>query len=62
MWRLKNCPKCHGDTFIEWDVETGEFCEVCLQCSYRRYPWSRAARMTVRRRRRPSNRNLSLVH
>lgn len=37
MWRLKGCPKCGGDAFVEWDYGSGEWCETCLQCSCRRY-------------------------
>jgi hypothetical protein len=33
-WRLKACPKCHGDTFI--DRDTDGWYEQCLQCSHRR--------------------------
>ena len=31
-WRLKKCPRCGGDTFIEKD-EHGWY-EECLQCGY----------------------------
>jgi hypothetical protein len=34
MWRLKGCPKCHGDVFLEKDI-TGWY-ERCLQCGYNR--------------------------
>ena len=33
-WRLKACPRCQGDVFMDKDVD-GWF-EQCLQCSYRR--------------------------
>ncbi len=33
MWKLKSCPRCRGDIFIEKDLN-GWF-EQCLQCSYR---------------------------
>ena len=36
MWRLKSCPKCKGDVFIDRDYE-GEWYEQCLQCSSHRY-------------------------
>ena len=32
MWRFKGCPKCHGDIFIEKDLEG--WYEKCLQCGY----------------------------
>lgn len=34
MWRLKGCPKCHGDLFLERDLE-GMY-EECIQCGYMR--------------------------
>ncbi len=33
-WRLKACPRCSGDVFIDRDMD-GWF-EQCLQCSFRR--------------------------
>lgn len=33
-WKLKNCPRCGGDLFIDRDID-GWF-EQCLQCSQRR--------------------------
>ena len=33
-WRLKACPRCEGDMYIENDV--GGWFEQCLACSYRR--------------------------
>lgn len=38
MWRLKDCPRCHGDMYTEYNTMTRELSEVCLQCAYRRYP------------------------
>lgn len=35
MWRLKGCPKCGGDLFIDKDVENNWYAQ-CLQCSYHR--------------------------
>ena len=35
MWKLKSCPKCKGDLFIDWDIDG--WYEECLQCSYLRY-------------------------
>ena len=32
-WRLRNCPRCGGDMFIDKDLY-GWF-EKCLQCGYR---------------------------
>jgi uncharacterized protein YbaR (Trm112 family) len=32
MWRLKACPKCKGDLFVDRDID-GKF-EHCLQCGY----------------------------
>jgi len=32
MWRLKSCPKCQGDLFIDWDAN-GWYAQ-CLQCGY----------------------------
>lgn len=34
MWKLKSCPRCAGDIFINKDLEG--WYEQCLQCSYRR--------------------------
>jgi len=33
-WKLKECPRCGGDVFIDKDLET--WYEQCLQCSHRR--------------------------
>ncbi len=33
MWKLKSCPRCRGDMFIERDGNT--WFEHCLLCSYR---------------------------
>ncbi len=32
MWRLRSCPKCGGDVFVDHDT-TGWY-EQCLQCGY----------------------------
>jgi len=32
MWRLKGCPKCGGDVFIDRDMNG--WYEQCLQCGY----------------------------
>jgi hypothetical protein len=32
MWRLKGCPKCKGDIFLEKDIDG--WYERCLQCGY----------------------------
>lgn len=32
-WRLKNCPRCGGDTFLDTDIYG--WYQQCLQCSYR---------------------------
>jgi hypothetical protein len=32
MWRLKSCPRCGGDMYIERNLDGWE--EQCLQCSY----------------------------
>jgi DNA-directed RNA polymerase subunit M/transcription elongation factor TFIIS len=32
MWRLKSCPKCEGDLFIDSDAN-GWYVQ-CLQCGY----------------------------
>ncbi|MFO8100980.1 MAG: hypothetical protein R6U37_02260 [Dehalococcoidia bacterium] len=37
MWRFRACPKCGGDVYIDQDPITGEWQQVCLQCSHRRY-------------------------
>ncbi|MFC1873972.1 hypothetical protein ACFLYX_01585 [Chloroflexota bacterium] len=34
MWKLKNCPRCNGDVFIDKDLDS--WFEQCLQCSYRK--------------------------
>ena len=34
MWRLKGCPKCNGDVFLEKDIDG--WYERCLQCGYNR--------------------------
>jgi hypothetical protein len=33
-WRLKSCPRCKGDVFLDRD-QSGWY-EQCLQCSYSR--------------------------
>ena len=33
MWKLKACPRCGGDVFIDQDL-SGWY-EHCLQCGYR---------------------------
>ncbi len=38
MWKLKSCPRCAGDVFVDAD-EYGWY-EQCLQCSYRSEPQS----------------------
>lgn len=32
MWRLKSCPRCGGDTYIDKDEYSWH--ERCLQCGY----------------------------
>jgi hypothetical protein len=32
MWKYKGCPHCHGDVFIEEDVDNSYL--KCLQCGY----------------------------
>lgn len=34
MWKIKSCPRCTGDMFIE-QAEFG-WMEHCLQCGYQR--------------------------
>jgi len=34
LWKLKKCPRCHGDLFL--DSDTDGWYEQCLQCGYRR--------------------------
>jgi hypothetical protein len=34
MWKLKACPRDHGDLFINQDLDGWN--EKCLQCGYRR--------------------------
>jgi len=33
MWKLKKCPRCGGDFFLEKDIYG--WYKQCLQCSYR---------------------------
>ena len=33
-WRLKDCPRCGGDTFIDKDIDG--WYQQCLLCAYRR--------------------------
>jgi hypothetical protein len=33
-WKLRNCPRCQGDLFIDRDMDG--WYEQCLQCGYRR--------------------------
>ena len=33
MWKLKGCPRCGGDVFIDRDLQ--DWYEQCLQCGYR---------------------------
>jgi ribosomal protein S27AE len=32
MWKLKACPRCGGDVFIDRAIDT--WYEQCLQCGY----------------------------
>lgn len=32
MWRLRSCPKCRGDVFVDYDMDG--WYEQCLQCGY----------------------------
>ena len=32
-WKVKSCPRCNGDMFVERDFDS--WYEQCLQCSYR---------------------------
>ena len=32
MWKLKGCPRCGGDIFIDRDLDGWH--EQCLQCAY----------------------------
>jgi hypothetical protein len=34
MWRLKSCPRCKGDMFI--DKDGNSWYEECLQCGFSR--------------------------
>jgi ribosomal protein S27AE len=34
MWKMRNCPRCQGDLFIDKDLDG--WYEQCLQCGYRR--------------------------
>ena len=34
MWKLKTCPRCQGDLFMDKDLDG--WYEQCLQCGYRR--------------------------
>ena len=34
MWKLKSCPRCNGDVFLEEDI-SGWYLR-CLQCGYNR--------------------------
>jgi len=34
MWKLKACPRCGGDVFI--DKRVSNWYEQCLQCGYQR--------------------------
>lgn len=33
-WKLKACPRCNGDCFVDTDLD-GQWFEECLQCGYR---------------------------
>lgn len=33
-WKLKSCPRCNGDTFIEREIDG--WIERCLLCGYSR--------------------------
>ena len=34
MWRIKGCPRCHGDILLSQDHK--RWYESCLQCGYQR--------------------------
>ena len=36
MWKLRTCPRCQGDLFVDRDIGTDSWFEQCLQCGYRR--------------------------
>lgn len=32
MWKLRSCPKCSGDLYVDYDLNG--WYEQCLQCGY----------------------------
>jgi DNA-directed RNA polymerase subunit M/transcription elongation factor TFIIS len=32
MWNFKSCPRCHGDVFVDDDIDKSY--QKCLQCGY----------------------------
>jgi hypothetical protein len=34
MWKFKGCPRCHGDVFVDEDIDKTYV--KCLQCGYER--------------------------
>jgi DNA-directed RNA polymerase subunit M/transcription elongation factor TFIIS len=34
MWTFKSCPRCHGDVFVDEDIDKSY--QKCLQCGYER--------------------------
>ncbi len=36
IWRLRACPKCHGDMLVDNDDLVGKV-EACLQCGFIKY-------------------------
>jgi DNA-directed RNA polymerase subunit M/transcription elongation factor TFIIS len=51
MWKLKTCPRCQGDLFVDRDAD-GWF-QQCLQCGYRREMKAIAETKPVAVRRQP---------
>ncbi len=37
MSKVRVCPRCEGNIFLDWEMEDGAWYEYCLQCAYRHY-------------------------
>ena len=35
VWKFKACPKCHGDCFVDMDVDK-QWYMACLQCGWQK--------------------------
>jgi DNA-directed RNA polymerase subunit M/transcription elongation factor TFIIS len=54
MWKFKGCPRCHGDVFVDEDIDKTYV--KCLQCGYEREMNKTVARDYSRRKEKAGSR------